>query len=87
MKITNELLQLIAGLAIKFGPDVAMAFAKMFKGGATIDEAIAALELAKTKTAEQYLAQAKAELLAQQGIPVVDMPIDPTKDVTYRPPS
>lgn len=60
-----EMISLIAGLAIKYGPDVAMAFAKMFKGGATIDDAIAALELAKTKTAEQYLAEAKAALAAQ----------------------
>lgn len=59
------MISLIAGLAIKYGPDVAMAFAKMFKGGATIDDAIAALELAKTKTAEQYLAEAKAALAAQ----------------------
>ena len=64
-----EIISLLAGLAIKYGPDVAMAFAKMFKGGATIDDAIAALEIAKTKTAEQYLAEAKAALLAQQATP------------------
>jgi len=58
-----EIVTLLAGLAIKYGPDVALAFGKMFKGGATIDDAIAALELAKTKTSEQYLAEAKAALV------------------------
>jgi hypothetical protein len=60
-----ELISQLAGLLLKYGPDVALAFAKMFKGGATIDDAIAALELAKTKTAEQYLAEAKAALAVQ----------------------
>ena len=55
-------------LAIQYGPDVALAFAKLFKTGSTIDDAIAALELAKTKTAEQYLTEAK--LAAGQIVPV-----------------
>ncbi len=60
--MNSETIALIIQLALKYGPEVAMAFAKLFKGGSTIDEAIAALELAKTKTAEQYLAEAKAAL-------------------------
>lgn len=44
--------------AIKFGFDAAIAWAKAFKG-ATIDDAIAALETAKTKTAADYIAEDK----------------------------
>ncbi len=62
--MSTEVLSLIVGLAIKYGPDVAAAFAKLFKGGATIDDAIAALELAKTKTAAQYLEEAKKAIPA-----------------------
>ena len=47
-------------VAIKYGPDAAIAIAKLFKTGATIDDAIAALEVAKTKTAQDYLNEAKA---------------------------
>ena len=63
--LTPEIISLIAQLAIKYVPDVAIAFANLFKPGKTIDDAIAALELAKTKTAEQYLADAKAAYAAQ----------------------
>ena len=42
----EEIAILIAKLLIQYGPDVAAAFAKMFKGGATIDEAISALDAA-----------------------------------------
>lgn len=45
--------------AIKFGIDAAISLAGALKSGATIDDAIAALELAKTKTAQQYLDEAK----------------------------
>lgn len=54
----NSLIQ----FAIKFGLDAALAIIPMFKGGATIDDAIAALEVAKTKTAADYVAEAKAKV-------------------------
>jgi len=66
MSITT--IELLAGLLLKYGPDVALAIAGLFKSGKTIDDAIAALELAKTKTAEQYLAEAKAVLEAQAAL-------------------
>ena len=44
--------------AIRFGLDAALIIANAIKrGGATIDDAIAALEVAKTKTAADYLAE------------------------------
>lgn len=49
----------LAQTLIKYGPEVALAMAKLFKTGATIDQAIAALELAQTKTAQDYLNEAK----------------------------
>ena len=45
----------IAQFAIKFGVDAAIAIANGIKTGATIDDAISALELARTKTAQDYL--------------------------------
>jgi 4-hydroxy-L-threonine phosphate dehydrogenase PdxA len=66
--MSEEAIVIIAQLLIKYGPDVGTAFAKMFKGGATVDDAIAALELAKTKTAEQYLTEAK--VAAGQIVPI-----------------
>jgi len=54
--------------AVKFGIDAAIALAKGLQGGATIEQAIAALEVAKTKTAEQYLADADAQLQAATAI-------------------
>jgi len=59
----------LAQILIKYGPDAALAIANLFKSGTTIDQAIAALELAKTKTAQQYLDEAKAALLAANAIP------------------
>lgn len=56
-KLTPEQLTALLNFGIKFGIDAAIAFAKMFKGGATIDDAIAALESAKTKTAADYKAE------------------------------
>ena len=66
--LTPEVISLLAQLLLKYGPDVAQAFAGLFKGGKTVDDAIAALEVAKTKTAEQYLANAKAALAASAAI-------------------
>ncbi len=53
-KLTPEQLTALLNAAIKFGIDAALALVNMFKSGATIDDAIAALELAKTKTIQQY---------------------------------
>ncbi len=52
----------LAEFAINFGIDAAIAIAGAFKTGATIDDAIKALELAKTKTAQDYLNEAKANV-------------------------
>ncbi len=57
--MSQELLIALLNFGVKFGIDAAIAMAKAFKTGATIDEAIAALELAKTKTAQDYLNEAK----------------------------
>lgn len=46
--------------AIRFGLDAAIAIANAFKKSDTLDDAIAALELAKSKTAADYLAADKA---------------------------
>jgi len=54
MKMTPELLTAILNFGVKFGIDAALAIAKGIKGGATIDNAIASLEEAKTKTAQQF---------------------------------
>ena len=77
MILTTDLAILIAQLAIKYVPEVALAFAKLLKGGSSIDDAIAALELAKTKTAEQYLDEAKAALVAEQAASTVILPPTP----------
>lgn len=45
--------------AIKFGLDAAIAIGPLFKTGTTIDDAIAALQVAKTKSAQEYLDEAK----------------------------
>ena len=58
--MTPETLAAWLQFAVKFGIDAAIAIAPMFKGGATIDDAIAALQTAKTKTAQDYLNEAKA---------------------------
>jgi hypothetical protein len=49
----------ISEFAIKFGIDAAIAWMSSWKSNATIDDAIAALEKAKTKTAQDYLDEAK----------------------------
>jgi hypothetical protein len=55
MPLTPQAWIVIAQFAIKFGVDAAIAIANGIKSGATIDDAIAALELAKTKSAQDYL--------------------------------
>lgn len=57
MTMTPELAIALATILAKYGPDAAIAIAKLFKKGTTIDEAITALE--NIKTAEQYLEDAK----------------------------
>ena len=74
LALTPEIISLLLQAALKYGPEVAQAFAGLFKGGKTIDDAISALELAKTKTAEQYLAEAKAAWLAEQAASAVILP-------------
>lgn len=49
--------------ATRFGIDAAIALASAKP--ATIDEAISALQMAKTKTAEDYLAEERAKRVAQ----------------------
>lgn len=53
-KLTPDQLTLLLRAAVELSIDAALALAKLFKGGATIDEAIAALAEAKTKTAQQF---------------------------------
>lgn len=66
--LTPEIITLLAQLALKYGPEIAEAFANLFKGGKTIDDAILALSIAKTKTAEQFLQEAKDALAASQAV-------------------
>ena len=77
-KLNRDDINLIAGMALKYFPELVLEMGNMFKNSTTVDDAIAALEEAKTKTAADYLAEAKAELA---GTPVVDMPLDPSKDL------
>ncbi len=61
--MTPELWVAILNFAVKFGIDAAIAIANGLKGGSkTIDDAIAALEMAKTKTPDDYLKEAKGQL-------------------------
>lgn len=60
--MTTELMAALLQFGIKFGIDAALAIVQNLKGGITIDTAIAALEAAKTRTAQQYLDEAKAAL-------------------------
>ena len=60
--MTPELWISVLQFAIKFGIDATIAIIGAMKSGATIDDAIAALELAKTKTAQEYLAAAQAAI-------------------------
>lgn len=63
--MSEQLIITLITVLIKYGPDVALAFAKLTKSGATIDDAIAALELAKTKTAQDYLNAATSQTQRQ----------------------
>jgi hypothetical protein len=63
MNLTPETLAAWLQFAVKFGIDAAIAIAPLFKGGATIDDAIAALQAAKTKTAQDYKAEALASVV------------------------
>ena len=58
--LSSEAVVALIQAAIKYGPDIALEFAGLFKSGTTIDQAIAALQKAKTKTAQDYLDEAKA---------------------------
>ena len=60
--MTTEALIVLIQFALKFGIDAAIAIAGVFKSNVTIDDAIAALEVAKTKSAADYLAEAQAKL-------------------------
>lgn len=60
MTLTPELMLALIQFATKFGLDAALAIAQVVKGGKTIDDAIAALDAAKTKTAQDYLNDAAA---------------------------
>lgn len=60
MTLTPEIAVALLNAAVNLGIDAALALAKMFKSDATIDDAIAALEEAKTKTAQDYKDEAKA---------------------------
>lgn len=60
--MSPELWVVVIQFAIKFGIDATIAIMQGIKSGATIDDAIAALQTAKTKTAQQYLDEAKAKI-------------------------
>lgn len=58
--MTQELWASIAMYAVKFGLQAAIDLAKSIKAGGGIDTAIAALERAEAKSAQDYLDEAKA---------------------------
>ena len=61
--MTPEIIVAILNFATKFGIDAAVAIIQnLNKPAASLDDAIAALQAAKTKTAQQYLDEAKAAL-------------------------
>lgn len=65
-----ELIKLIA----QVGLDAAITIITSIKGVNTIDDAIAALQVAKSKTAQQYLDEAKAALPPPVTPPVTPPP-------------
>ncbi len=69
--MTSELWIALLNFATKFGIEASIAIAKGVKGGATIDDAIAALENAKTKSAADYV----KEDAATRGVPEVPINI------------
>lgn len=72
--MTPELWIALIQFGTKFGLDAALAIINGIKGGKTIDDAIAALELAKVKTAEQYLQEAKDAITPPVVPPVTPAP-------------
>lgn len=72
--MTSEEKVALIQAAVKFGIDAAIAMAAMFKSTATIDDAIAALEAAKTKTAADYIAEAKAATVVPPPTPPAPVP-------------
>jgi len=78
--MTPELWLALIQFATKFGLDAALAILNGIKGGRTIGDAIAALELAKLKTAEQYLQEAEDAITPLVVPPVVPVgaPVTPT---------
>lgn len=57
--MTEALWLAVIQFAVKFGLDAAIAIIRGINTSASIDDAITALELAKTKSAQQYLDEAK----------------------------
>ena len=60
--LTEALLLRIAEFAITFGIPATVEFFKNLSTTSTIDDAIAALDKASQKTAQQYLDEAKARI-------------------------
>lgn len=61
--MSEALVIALLNFAVRFGIEAAISFAqRASKPDATLDDVIAALEIAKTKTAKQYLDEAKAAL-------------------------
>ena len=60
MVLTSDIALLLGQFAVKYGIDAAVELAQLFKTGATIDDAIAALNKASEKSAAQYRAEAVA---------------------------
>jgi hypothetical protein len=56
--MTPDLWAAVMNYAVKFGIDAAIAIVKAINNNANIDDAIAALDKAKAKTAEDYLKEA-----------------------------
>lgn len=70
--MSQELLASLAMYAVKFGLQAAIDLAKSIRAGGGIDAAIAALERAETKSAQNYLDDAKANAaLAGTVTPIV----------------
>jgi hypothetical protein len=80
--MTPDLWLALVQFATKFGLDAALAIINGIKGGKTIDDAIAALELAKLKMAQEYLKEAAAAIAPA---PVVTPPADPPPAVAPAP--
>lgn len=81
MILTPELWIAILNFGTKFGIDAAMAIAQGIKGGKTIDDAITALDAAKSKTAADYLKEAQAAAAATAATTPTFAPL-PTPPVT-----